>query len=113
VGYPSLECQLAGELYLLELAQKGMKIAGVRMLATDVASEEDVIGRRRKLIVIGSRGRNQIAEVYGRAVASVAEKSPAERAIHAGCPLGRPRGHTIDTPQVAKEGVGHKRPATS
>jgi hypothetical protein len=34
-----------------------MKISGARMLATDVVTKEDVIRRRRKLIVIGSRGR--------------------------------------------------------
>jgi hypothetical protein len=36
------------------------------MLATDVVTEEDVIGRRRKLIVNGSRGRNQIEGIYGQ-----------------------------------------------
>jgi hypothetical protein len=33
-GNPSRECCLAAELYLLELAQKGMVIKGAKMLAT-------------------------------------------------------------------------------
>jgi uncharacterized membrane protein len=43
-----------------------MKVSGARMLATDVATEEDVNGTRRKLIVVGSRGRNQIEDMYGQ-----------------------------------------------
>jgi hypothetical protein len=66
IGYPSAECLRSAELYLLERAQKGMKISGAKMLATDVVTEEDVNGDKRKLIVIGSRGRNQIKEVYRR-----------------------------------------------
>ncbi len=66
LGYPSLECRRAAGLYLLERAQKGMKISGARMLAMDVAIEEDVNGCRRKLIVVGSRGRNQIEDMYGQ-----------------------------------------------
>jgi hypothetical protein len=31
IGYPSLECWQAAESYLLEPAQKGMKISGARM----------------------------------------------------------------------------------
>ncbi len=65
-GYPSLECRRAGELCLLERAQKGMKILGARMLATDVVTEEDVNGKRRQLIVVESRGRNQIEGMYGQ-----------------------------------------------
>jgi hypothetical protein len=64
LGYPSLECQRAAELYLLERAQKGMNVSGARMLATDVATEEDFNGRRRKLIVVSSRGRIQIEDMY-------------------------------------------------
>jgi hypothetical protein len=30
-----------------------------------VATEEDINGIKRKLIVIGSKGRNQIKDVYG------------------------------------------------
>ncbi len=54
MGYPSAECQRAGELYLLELAQIGMGISGEKMLATDVLSEEDILGQKRKLIMVGS-----------------------------------------------------------
>jgi hypothetical protein len=43
-----------------------MKVSEVRMLATDVATEEDFNGKRRKLIVVSSRGRNQIEDVYGQ-----------------------------------------------
>ncbi len=38
-GYPSPGCRRARELYLLELAQKEMGIAGAKMLATDVLTE--------------------------------------------------------------------------
>ncbi len=65
-GYLLLEYQRAWELYLLEWAQKGMKISGARMLATDVVTEEDVTRRRRKLIVIRSTEKNQIEGVYGQ-----------------------------------------------
>ncbi len=37
------------------------------MLALDVATEEDINGIKRKLIVIGTRGRNQIEDVYRQA----------------------------------------------
>ncbi len=67
IGYPSAECLRSAELYLLEQAQKGMKISGAKMLAMDVVTEEDINGVLRKLIVIGSRGRNQIKDVYGHA----------------------------------------------
>jgi hypothetical protein len=53
IGYPSAECRQAGELYLLELAQKGMGISGARMLVTIVVTEEDVLRQRRKLISVG------------------------------------------------------------
>jgi hypothetical protein len=66
IGYPSAEFRRAGELYLLELAQKGMGISAAKMLATNVVTEEDVLGQRRKLITVGSRAKNQIAGVYGR-----------------------------------------------
>jgi hypothetical protein len=39
VGYPSAECLRSAELYLLEQAQKGMKISGAKMLAMDVVTE--------------------------------------------------------------------------
>jgi hypothetical protein len=67
IGYPSAECLRSAELYLLEQAQKGMKIPGAKMLAMDVATEEDINGIKRKLIVIGSRCRNQIKGMYGTA----------------------------------------------
>jgi hypothetical protein len=67
VGYPLAECLKSAELYLLERAQKGMKISGAKMLAMDVVTEEDVNGVKRKLIVIGSRGKNQIGDIYGQA----------------------------------------------
>jgi hypothetical protein len=44
-----------------------MKISGAKMLAMDVVTEEDINGVKRRLIVIGSRGRNQIKDVYGQA----------------------------------------------
>jgi hypothetical protein len=42
-----------------------MGIAGAKMLATDVLTKEDVLGKKRKLITIGLRAANQIAPVYG------------------------------------------------
>jgi hypothetical protein len=67
IRYPSAEFLRSVELYLLERAQDGMKIPGAQMLAMDVVTEEDIIRVKRKLIVIGSRGRNQIKDVYGTA----------------------------------------------
>jgi hypothetical protein len=61
--YPSIQCLRAAELFLLERAQKGLKTARVRTLNVDTALEEDVNGITRKLVVIGSRGRNQIQGV--------------------------------------------------
>ncbi len=66
-GYPSIQCLRAAELFLLEKAQKDLKTSRMRSLNVDAATEEDVIGVRRKLVVIGSRGRNQIQGVYGQA----------------------------------------------
>jgi hypothetical protein len=66
-GYPSIQCLQAAELFLLEKAQKGLKAARMRSLNVDTASEVDVNGITRKLVVIGSRGRNQIQEIYGQA----------------------------------------------
>jgi hypothetical protein len=59
-GYPSIQCLRAAELFLLEKAQKGLKTSKMRSLNVDTATEEDVIGVKRKLVVISSRGRNQI-----------------------------------------------------
>jgi hypothetical protein len=66
-GYPSVQCLQAAELFLLEKAQKGLKAAKMRSLNVDTVAEEDVNGITRKLVVIGSRGRNQIQGVYGQA----------------------------------------------
>jgi hypothetical protein len=43
MGYPLIECRRAGELYLLELAQKEMNVARAKMLAADVLTEEDML----------------------------------------------------------------------
>jgi hypothetical protein len=74
ISYPSAECLRSAELYLLERAQKGMKISGAKMLAMDVVTEEDINGVKRRLIVIGSRGRNQIKDIYGQAELPVMAK---------------------------------------
>jgi hypothetical protein len=66
-GYPSIQCLRAAELFLLKKAQKGLKTSSMKSLNVDTAIEEDVIGVKRKLVVIGSRGRNQIQGVYGQA----------------------------------------------
>ncbi len=66
-GYPSIQCLRAAELFLLEKAQRGLKTSRMRSLNVDTATEKDVIGIKRKLVVIGSRGRNQIQGVYGQA----------------------------------------------
>ncbi len=46
MGYPSVKYQRTGEMYLLELAQKGMKVAGAKMLAADMLMEEDLLGEK-------------------------------------------------------------------
>jgi hypothetical protein len=66
IGYPSAQCLRSAELFLLEQAQKGMKFPRARTLTVDTTVEEDVNGIRRKLIVIGTRGRNQIQGIYGQ-----------------------------------------------
>jgi hypothetical protein len=65
VGYLSAKCLRSAELFLLEQAQKGMTIPGAKQLIVDTVTEEDINGVKRKLIVIGSRGRNQIKGMYG------------------------------------------------
>jgi hypothetical protein len=82
IGYPSAECRWAGKLYLLELAQKGMGISGAKMLATNVVTEEDVLGQRRKLITVGSRGKNHIAEVYRRTELPVLQRGHPLAALY-------------------------------
>ncbi len=59
-GYPSIQCLRAAELYLLERAQKDLKTAKMRSLNVVTVPEKDVNGITRRLVVIGSRGRNQI-----------------------------------------------------
>ncbi len=66
IGYPSAECLRSAELFLLEQAQKGMKVPKARTLTVDTVTEEDVNGIKRKLTVIGTRGRNQIKGIYGQ-----------------------------------------------
>jgi hypothetical protein len=73
-GYPSIQCLQAAELFLLEKAQRGLKTAKTRSLNVDTASEVDVNGVTRKLVVIGSRGRNQIQKIYGQANLPVLDK---------------------------------------
>jgi hypothetical protein len=51
---------------LLERAQKDLKNAKMRSLNVITVPEEDVNGITRRLVVIGSRGRNQIKGVYGQ-----------------------------------------------
>jgi hypothetical protein len=51
-GYPSIQCLRAAELFLLEKAQKGLKTSRMKSLNVDTATEEDVIGVKRKLVVI-------------------------------------------------------------
>jgi hypothetical protein len=51
-----------------------MGISGAKMLATNVVTEEDVLGQRRKLIMIGSRAKNQIAGICGRAELPVLQR---------------------------------------
>jgi transposase InsO family protein len=65
IGYLSAECLRSAELFLLEQAQKGMRIPGVKQLIVDTVTEEDINGVKRKLIVIRSRERNQIKGMYG------------------------------------------------
>jgi hypothetical protein len=66
IGYPSAQCLKSAELFLLEQAQKGMKFPKARTLTVDTTVEEDVNGFKRKLTVIGTRGRNQIQGIYGQ-----------------------------------------------
>ncbi len=65
-GYPSIECLRAAELYLLEKAQKDLKAAKMKSLNVVTVPKKDVNGITRKLVVIGSRGRNQIEGIYGQ-----------------------------------------------
>jgi hypothetical protein len=66
IGYPSIQCLRSAELFLLERAQKGMKTSRTKSLNVDTVTEKDVNGIKRKLTVIGTRGRNQIQGMYGQ-----------------------------------------------
>jgi hypothetical protein len=66
IGYPSIQCLRSAELFLLEHAQRGMKTSRTKSLNLDTVTEEDVNGIKRKLTVIGTRGRNQIQGIYGQ-----------------------------------------------
>jgi hypothetical protein len=51
-------------MYLLELAQKGIKVARAKMLAAEVLIKRDLLWRRHRLITLCSRAANQITQVY-------------------------------------------------
>ncbi len=51
-GYPSIQCLRAAEFFLLEKAQRGLKTSRMRSLNVDTATEEDVIGIKRKFFFI-------------------------------------------------------------
>ncbi len=51
VGYPSIECQRREDV-LAGIAQKGVKVAGAKILAAGILMVEYLLGRRRKLITI-------------------------------------------------------------
>jgi hypothetical protein len=67
IGYPSAQCLRSAELFLLERAQKGMQLPRASPLTVDTVVEEDINGIKRKLTVVGTRGRNQIQGIYGLA----------------------------------------------
>ncbi len=67
IGYPSAQCLRSAELFLLKRAQRGMQLPRARTLTEDTVVEEDVNGIKRKLTVVGTRGRNQIQGIYGQA----------------------------------------------
>jgi hypothetical protein len=58
------ECREAAEVYLLENHKKGLRVKRVKILAIDVLSEEDVLGIKFNLIILGSRGSSQIPKIY-------------------------------------------------
>jgi hypothetical protein len=66
IGYPSIQCLRSAELFLLERAQKEMKTSRTKSLNVDTVTQENVNGIKRKLTVIGMRGRNQIQGMYGQ-----------------------------------------------
>jgi hypothetical protein len=66
IGYLSIQCLRSAELFLLERAQKRMKLPRAKSLTVDTVVEEDVNGIKRKLTVVGTWGRNQIQGIYGQ-----------------------------------------------
>jgi hypothetical protein len=48
----------------LEEVQKGLKVKEAQRLSTDVRTEEDVLGTKWKLIVLGSSGSNQVLTLH-------------------------------------------------
>ncbi len=51
-GYPSIQCLRAAELFLLKKAQKGLKTSRMKSLNMDTVTKEDMIGVKRKLVVM-------------------------------------------------------------
>ncbi len=95
---------------MLELAQKGMGIAGAKMLATDVLAEEDMLGQKSKLITAVSQAANQIAHVYGAL--------PVLQASHLMAELHMEKAHekgyeeVISSLHRPRKDVGHQWPVT-
>jgi hypothetical protein len=104
IGYPSAECLRSAELFLIEQAQKGMKIPGAKQLATDTVTEEDVNGMKRKLIVIGSRGRNQIKGMYGPVDLPVLAKDHKLSELYVRA--AHEEGHEVRLPPYTDQGGG-------
>ncbi len=106
-GYPSSECRQAREMYLLELAQKRMQVAGAKMLAADGLIKEGVVGRRRRLITVSSRAANYIGVtgVRGEGFAPTPGRSSLGQTVHEqGTPEMARRGHLIPS-QVKKRSL--------
>ncbi len=104
-GYLSIQCLRAAELFLLERAQKGMKTSRTKSLNVDTVTEEDVIGVKRKLIVIGTGGRNQIQGVYGQTDLPVLAKDHKLSELCVQLPSTWTRGGDHHLAQIEKEGV--------
>jgi hypothetical protein len=54
-GFHLSRCMGPAEFYLLEEAQKGLKVKGTKMLTADMLTE-DILGIMRQLILLGSKG---------------------------------------------------------
>jgi hypothetical protein len=52
------------------------------MLATNIVTKEDVLGQRRKLITVGLRTRNQIAEIYEKGEFPVLQRAHPLAALY-------------------------------